>query len=134
MVAAGNASGSSDGPPSKDLMEALRPQSVRELHEAVKDGARRRGPLPPIVSQLAEFCERRTECEERCIKRLRDRAVSETTLLPKARNAEGSVIDANSERRQQVTSTVAVRFKLLEDQCTVLCGKKLIHLINCPAN
>merc|ERR1711924_120274 len=63
------------------VMEALRPKSLQELHEAVAAGGRRKR-LPPVVEQLRELCERRAECEERCVVRLRDRSMREAALLP----------------------------------------------------
>eukprot|EP00747_Dinoflagellata_sp_TGD_P169742 gnl/TRDRNA2_/TRDRNA2_199549_c0_seq1.p1 gnl/TRDRNA2_/TRDRNA2_199549_c0~~gnl/TRDRNA2_/TRDRNA2_199549_c0_seq1.p1 ORF type:complete len:137 (+),score=24.74 gnl/TRDRNA2_/TRDRNA2_199549_c0_seq1:84-494(+) len=104
------------------LREALRPKSVQELHETVASG-RRRGALPPVVAQLAEFVERRTMCEERCIDRLRGRAAQEALLVP---DEAGDEFD---RRRGAVANAVSRRFSTLENQCSVLCGQRLSGLV-----
>eukprot|EP00928_Gymnodinium_smaydae_P025823 TRINITY_DN20460_c0_g1_i1.p4 TRINITY_DN20460_c0_g1~~TRINITY_DN20460_c0_g1_i1.p4 ORF type:complete len:120 (+),score=23.79 TRINITY_DN20460_c0_g1_i1:67-426(+) len=108
------------GPPGA-FLDSLRPQSVKELHETVAAGARRRK-LPSVVAQLAEFCENRGACEERCVARLRERATLEGALIP---GAEG-----DAPRREQVQKAVAQRFGALEEHCGVLCGRRFAHLVS----
>eukprot|EP00434_Breviolum_minutum_P017530 symbB.v1.2.015472.t1/scaffold1156.1/size134879/2 len=103
-----------------DFMEALRPKSVQELHASVAAAGRRRS-LPPVVDQLQVFVEQRHVCEERCIARLRARAAFEVSLLPDGPSQE--------DVRNQVITGVQRQFSSLESQCSVLCGKRLSHLI-----
>eukprot|EP00435_Cladocopium_sp_Y103_P063708 s839_g25.t1 len=104
-----------------DFLEALRPKSVQELHASVAAAGKRK-PLPPVVDQLQVFVEQRRACEERCVARLRARAEFEASLLPESSESQEDV-------RSKVTTGVRHRFKSLESQCSVLCGKRLSYLI-----
>mmetsp|Transcript_13167 Transcript_13167/g.28984 ORF Transcript_13167/g.28984 Transcript_13167/m.28984 type:complete len:112 (+) Transcript_13167:45-380(+) len=104
-----------------DFLEALRPKSVQELHASVASAGKRK-PLPPVVDQLQVFVEQRRACEERCVARLRAQADFEASLLPESSASQEDV-------RSKVTTGVRHRFKSLESQCSVLCGKRLSYLI-----
>ncbi|CAE8621610.1 unnamed protein product [Polarella glacialis] len=118
----------------QDLMEALRPKSVQELHASVAAGSRTQKSLPPIVAQLQQFVEQRAACEERCVARLRGRAVTEAGLLPCATVAADNPAVTREAAEQQmakasITGAVNRRFGALESRCAVLCGSRLSHLI-----
>ncbi|CAK9012454.1 unnamed protein product [Durusdinium trenchii] len=101
---------------SGDIMEAMRPKSVKELHASIAAAGRRR-PLPPVANQLQTFVEQCRECEERCVSRLRERAKFEAALLP-------SNLQEKDAARSQVVEGVQHRFAALEGQCSVICGKR----------
>eukprot|EP00930_Biecheleria_cincta_P034648 TRINITY_DN23918_c0_g2_i1.p3 TRINITY_DN23918_c0_g2~~TRINITY_DN23918_c0_g2_i1.p3 ORF type:complete len:127 (-),score=34.23 TRINITY_DN23918_c0_g2_i1:118-498(-) len=123
------------GPIPEDMMEALRPKSVQELHASVAAAGRRK-PLPPVVGKLQQFITQRQACEQRCISRLREQAVFEASLLP----APASVADDSSNKggqreleeqaREHIGAAVRKRFAGLENQCSVLCGKRLAHMVS----
>ena len=101
-----------------DLLEALRPRSLKELHESIA-ATSRSSRLPPIVAQLQELCERRAACQERCVARLHHRAGLEATLLP-----------SDDGPRAEIVAAVQRRFSALEGHCTVLCGRRFAHLVS----
>mmetsp|Transcript_48752 Transcript_48752/g.87824 ORF Transcript_48752/g.87824 Transcript_48752/m.87824 type:complete len:127 (+) Transcript_48752:67-447(+) len=117
-----------------DPMEALRPKSVQELHATVAAAGRRKS-LPPVVAQLQQLVEQRAACEERCVARLRDRASFEASLLPRASlegrpgDALGELSSSEEQARGYVTAAVQKRFQTLESRCSVLCGRRLAHLV-----
>uniref|UniRef100_A0A7S1ADJ4 Uncharacterized protein n=1 Tax=Noctiluca scintillans TaxID=2966 RepID=A0A7S1ADJ4_NOCSC len=104
--------------------EQLRPKSLKELHESVQKGSTRRR-LPPIVSKLQEFCERRAECEAQCLSRLKERAATEIGLLPLAEDADGEL----QLRRKEVAEFAHQRFVTLEALCQTSCSRRYAHLV-----
>eukprot|EP00445_Apocalathium_hangoei_P001229 CAMPEP_0203860824 /NCGR_PEP_ID=MMETSP0359-20131031/12653_1 /ASSEMBLY_ACC=CAM_ASM_000338 /TAXON_ID=268821 /ORGANISM="Scrippsiella Hangoei, Strain SHTV-5" /LENGTH=143 /DNA_ID=CAMNT_0050777963 /DNA_START=86 /DNA_END=517 /DNA_ORIENTATION=+ len=136
------------GTPQEDQapIDAFRPQNLAELHAAIAavSGSdtgggnappRRRGSLPPVVSQLQAFCEQRAACQQRCVARLRDRAAFEASLVPASgAQASGSSSGglenaAEVEQRRLVEAAVQRRFATLESQCSAVCGRRLAHLV-----
>mmetsp|Transcript_118300 Transcript_118300/g.264535 ORF Transcript_118300/g.264535 Transcript_118300/m.264535 type:complete len:139 (-) Transcript_118300:110-526(-) len=126
------------GPAPEALLEALRPKSLRELHESVAaaPGSRRRGGLPPIVAQLAEFCERKAACEERCLARLQCRAEREAAMVPAIVGDPGAVQDKSGaeglplqRQREEVEMAVAMRFQSLRGSCARLCERRFSHIV-----
>ncbi|CAE7384706.1 unnamed protein product [Symbiodinium pilosum] len=124
--------------PDGDILEALRPKSVQELHAAVAAGKPRA--VPPIVNQLQDFVLQQQLCEERCKSRLRDRAAYEAKLLPYADHADlpgGTGLQRTTtpgqnlkdDARGHVIKAVHGRFAALDGQCDVLCGRRLAHLV-----
>mmetsp|Transcript_74493 Transcript_74493/g.177389 ORF Transcript_74493/g.177389 Transcript_74493/m.177389 type:complete len:120 (-) Transcript_74493:108-467(-) len=103
-------------------LEALRPQSLEELHATVAAGSSRRGKLPPIVNQLAEFCQKRDACSGSCVDALREQAEREAMLVP-----GGST--HSDPRAREIAEVVRQRFSALEERCSVLCGQRYSHLV-----
>ncbi|CAE7217183.1 unnamed protein product [Symbiodinium necroappetens] len=120
--------------PAVGIMEALRPNSLEELHASIANAGKQKR-LPSIVRQLEEFVQQQQICQERCVLRLRERASHEAGLVPSG-NLPGSSRPSTStgdsqedDARTFVSRAVHQRFAALDGQCSALCGRRLAHLV-----
>ncbi|CEM08696.1 unnamed protein product [Vitrella brassicaformis CCMP3155] len=97
---------SSDCPP--DILEVLRPKSLAELQQAVSDAPK----APPLmVQQIMHFSQLQSECQQRCLERLRQQAEREAALEPS---------------HPVIAEFVGAKFAALEERCFVLCGRRYL--------
>eukprot|EP00746_Dinoflagellata_sp_MGD_P016889 gnl/MRDRNA2_/MRDRNA2_138458_c0_seq1.p1 gnl/MRDRNA2_/MRDRNA2_138458_c0~~gnl/MRDRNA2_/MRDRNA2_138458_c0_seq1.p1 ORF type:complete len:121 (+),score=23.01 gnl/MRDRNA2_/MRDRNA2_138458_c0_seq1:92-454(+) len=96
--------------------DSLRPKSREELHAMLPSSTKR--PPSQVTNKLANFCAARAECEARCHRRLKERAVFEASLLGGSpKEAEDHLLQAQQ------------RFQALEGHCSVICGRRLLPLL-----